>query len=124
MVSVVCIFLINICNKGLIQVIIYGNVTLDADELAILSLPPSLVTLPSIRKDDILFEGSLCSTKVRYGRMTTGGPAEMESERQEREEMVNPDLSMDEMAMKEEHRDIFYKDTQSINFTNLRVTDM
>ena len=101
---------------------VYGNVKLDSDEVACLSLGPKFNNFPVLSLEDIKLEGVLTHTKARWGRATTGGPKDQEEDERE---FGEPDEPTDEEIF-EEHRDrlTYNPETKVIDFRNLKVTDI
>ena len=62
---------------------IYGEVTLDKDEVACAALGPKFTEYPILEQKSMKFESILAHTKTRYSRIGTGGPIDQAKDLEE-----------------------------------------
>ena len=63
------------------EVPMYGeNIEADEDELAAMKLPLNFVLYGKIGDEDTRYESTLCNTKVRWSRRTTGSPSDQQED--------------------------------------------
>ena len=67
------------CNKTIPT---YGQVSLDEDEKAYLNLPPKFCMYMKMELGEARYENLLCNSKLRWPRITSGSPKELEDEAQ------------------------------------------
>ena len=108
------------------KVPIYGNITLDDDELSVLNLPPKLCTLPKITTEGAEYEGVLCNVKLRWSRRQTGSLEEQELalEEQDKEKPEPEEQTMKREVEENSCREVYNGDTKTLDFRRLRATDM
>ena len=92
---------------------------MDKDERACLTLPPGFITFPTITAETAKYEGNLANTKIRYWRMGAGTP-----EDQEQDLLEDPEKSEEQEIREEEHREVYSRVDNTLNFQRLRASDL
>ena len=103
----------------------YGEVSIDNDETSALILPPKFNTYDKISDKETKYQSTLCQTKIRWSRQTTGGPKEMEEDARDREESGETgEERMEREIWEESSREVFDEINKTLDFRKLKVTDM
>ena len=106
---------------------VYGNLSFDEDEKAILRLPPDFPTLGKVSKQNCQYESALTRAKIRLTRRTEGSPAEQEQEAEELlQETGAPsvDPTPEQVILDQGSREIYDPDTLTYNLGKLKATDV
>ena len=109
------------------EVMIFGDVRLEDDELELLNLGPGYMIVSDLSREDMQVESSVTMTKMRWGRMKRG-QEEMSETQAAREDLekTDKDLEDDEAsaAIESEARDVISTAGDKVCMGRLRATDM
>ena len=102
-----------------IQIPVYGGVTLDDNERDALSLPPKFAQYEKLRMTKIKHQQFIRNSKLRFSMR--------DRDYNEKGEDVTPPeepLSMEQQVKEQEYREVYNKDTKTLDFRKLRPTDV
>ena len=109
------------------EVITFGDVSLDQDEVDLLNLGPGFMVVSDLTKEDMQVESTVTLTKMRWGRMgknlenMTDQEIAKEEKMQTAEDIENEEAND---AMEMEARDVISSDGSEVGMGRMRATDM
>ena len=109
------------------EVVIYGDVTLDEEEIELLNLGPGYMVVSDLTKEDMQVESTVTLTKMRWGRRSKNQD-EMTDQEIAREELLKTDEDLaneeNERDLEQEARDVISTEGNELCMGRMRATDM
>ena len=105
-------------KEGKADVVIYGGVKLDSDEIAAATLSPKFLQYPELSKDELVLQQNVCDTKIRWKRR--GDLIDSKGHVIPKEQ----DTSPEDRITEHEYHEVYNSETKTLDFTKLRCTDV